>query len=42
VSAVDANGLSPVIDKVFPLSELTQAFKRQESKLQVGKICVSI
>jgi NADPH:quinone reductase-like Zn-dependent oxidoreductase len=42
VSAVDANGLSPVIDKVFPLSELAHAFRRQESKLQVGKICVSI
>lgn len=42
VSAVDANGLSPVIDMVFPLSELAQAFRRQESKLQVGKICVSI
>lgn len=42
VKAIDANGLKPVVDKVFALEEMVQAFQYQESNQHVGKICLQI
>jgi NADPH:quinone reductase-like Zn-dependent oxidoreductase len=42
IRAIDANGLKPVIDRHFPLSELGAAFRHQESGTHFGKICVDI
>lgn len=42
VKAIDANGLRPVVDKVFALEEMVQAFQYQESNQHVGKICLQI
>ncbi|WP_457104661.1 zinc-dependent alcohol dehydrogenase family protein [Methylobacterium sp. P5_C11] len=41
VRAIDANGLKPVIDRVFPFDEMATAFGYQEAGSQVGKICLS-
>ena len=40
VRAINANGLRPVIDKSFPLTEIVAAFKHQESGKHFGKICL--
>lgn len=40
IRAVDANGLKPVIDRSFPLDELADAFRYQESGAHFGKISV--
>ena len=42
IAAVEANGLEPVIDSTYPLEELAEAFRHQESQRHFGKICVSI
>lgn len=42
IAAINANGLRPVIDKVFALEEMVQAFQYQESNQHVGKICLAI
>ncbi|MGQ0528723.1 MAG: zinc-dependent alcohol dehydrogenase family protein [Panacagrimonas sp.] len=42
VRACEANGLKPVIDKSFPLMQLADAFRYQESGAHFGKICVTI
>lgn len=42
IRACEANGLKPVIDKTFPLMQLADAFRYQESGAHFGKICVSI
>lgn len=42
VRACEANGLKPVIDKTFPLMQLADAFRHQETGAHFGKICVSI
>jgi NADPH:quinone reductase-like Zn-dependent oxidoreductase len=42
VRAVEANDIHPVIDKQFPLSELADAFRYQETNQHVGKICLDI
>lgn len=42
VKAIEVNGIRPVIDKVFPLDELSEAFRYQESGQHFGKICVEI
>jgi NADPH:quinone reductase-like Zn-dependent oxidoreductase len=42
VKAIDVNKLHPIIDKVFPLEEIVQAFKYQESNQHFGKICLEI
>ncbi|UMY15567.1 NAD(P)-dependent alcohol dehydrogenase [Methylobacterium organophilum] len=42
IRAIDATGLHPVIDRTFPLSELADAFRYEESAAHFGKICVTI
>ena len=42
IAAVEAHDLQPVIDKTYPLAELTDAFRYQESQQHFGKICVSL
>jgi NADPH:quinone reductase-like Zn-dependent oxidoreductase len=42
IRAIDATGLKPVIDKVFPLEEIVAAFRRQESNKHFGKICLEM
>lgn len=42
VRAIDANGLRPVIDRHFPLEEIVEAFRYQESNQHFGKICLDI
>jgi NADPH:quinone reductase-like Zn-dependent oxidoreductase len=34
--------MQPVIDKTYPLVELADAFRYQESQQHFGKICVSL
>ncbi|MEG5267034.1 NAD(P)-dependent alcohol dehydrogenase [Pseudomonas sp. JDS28PS106] len=40
VRAIDANGMRPVIDRSFPLTDIVEAFKHQESGRHFGKICL--
>ncbi len=43
IRALDANpGLRPVIDRTFPLAELADAFRHEESATHFGKICVEM
>ncbi len=42
VTALEANGLRPVIDRHFNLSDLVEAFRHEESGAHFGKICVDI
>ncbi|MEO1045420.1 MAG: NAD(P)-dependent alcohol dehydrogenase [Pseudomonadota bacterium] len=42
IAAIDANGIRPVIDKHFPLADLADAFRHQESGTHFGKIAVDI
>lgn len=42
IRAIDANGMKPVIDKTFPLDEIVDAFRYQESNRHFGKICLEI
>lgn len=42
INAIDANHMRPIIDKVFPLEDIVQAFKYQESNQHVGKICLEM
>ena len=42
IAAIDANGIKPVLDKDFPLSELAAAFAHQASQQHFGKITISI
>ena len=42
IAAIDVIGLKPVIDRSFPLEELTAAFRYQESARHFGKIGVEI
>ena len=39
-SAIDANNIKPVIDRVYPLSEIRAAHERLEAKEQFGKVVV--
>ena len=41
VRAIEAIGLRPVIDRSFPLSEITEAFRLQQNASHFGKICLS-
>ncbi|WP_343525949.1 NAD(P)-dependent alcohol dehydrogenase [Sphingomonas sp.] len=41
VRALDGTPLRPVIDRTFPLAELAQAFRHQESGAHFGKIAVN-
>ena len=42
IAAVEANKLQPVIDSSYPLEQLADAFRHQESQRHFGKICVTL
>lgn len=42
IAAVEANDLRPVIDSSYPLAQLADAFRHQESQAHFGKICVQV
>lgn len=42
ISAIEANGIEPVIDSSYPLEQLADAFRHQESQRHFGKICVEV
>lgn len=42
VKAIEANDMRPVVDKVFPLENIVEAFKYQETNRHFGKICLEI
>ena len=42
IAAIEATGIEPVIDSTFPLEELADAFRHQESQKHFGKICVEL
>ena len=42
VRAIDANNMRPVIDKVFPLERIVDAFRYQETNQHFGKICLEM
>lgn len=42
IAAINANGIKPVLDKSFPLAQLADAFRHQESGQHFGKIVVDI
>lgn len=42
VRALEASTMRPVIDRHFPLSEMADAFRYQESNQHFGKICLDI
>ncbi|WP_349295550.1 NAD(P)-dependent alcohol dehydrogenase (plasmid) [Thioclava sp. 'Guangxiensis'] len=42
VKALEALDITPVIDRTFPLEELANAFRHQESGAHFGKICVTL
>jgi len=39
VRAIESTGLKPVIDRIFPLNALADAFRYEESGAHMGKIC---
>lgn len=42
IQAIDANGIKPVIDRVFPLEALAEALRYQDTGQHFGKICIEI
>jgi NADPH:quinone reductase-like Zn-dependent oxidoreductase len=42
IRAITANGMRPVIDRCFPLEEIVEAFRYQESNRHFGKICLEM
>lgn len=42
VRAIDANKMRPIIDQVFPLESMVEAFKYQETNKHFGKICLEM
>ncbi|MFJ4086778.1 zinc-dependent alcohol dehydrogenase family protein [Pseudomonas psychrophila] len=42
VRAINANGMRPVIDRHFPLTDMVEAFKYQETNQHFGKIILDI
>ncbi|MES1945230.1 class III alcohol dehydrogenase [Salinisphaera sp. PC39] len=40
VRALESTGIRPVIDRSFPLDEIADAFRHQESQKHFGKICL--
>jgi NADPH:quinone reductase-like Zn-dependent oxidoreductase len=42
IRAIEATGLQPIIDRHFPLEELVEAFRYQETNRHFGKICLDI
>ncbi|MCB1647359.1 MAG: NAD(P)-dependent alcohol dehydrogenase, partial [Pseudomonadales bacterium] len=42
IAAINANGLKPVIDRQYPMIEIADAFRLQESQQHFGKICLTM
>ncbi len=42
IAAVEANDMHPVIDSRYPLAQLAEAFRHQESQQHFGKICIEL
>jgi NADPH:quinone reductase-like Zn-dependent oxidoreductase len=42
IAAIDAKGIKPVLDRHFPLYELAEAFRYQQSGAHFGKIVIDI
>jgi NADPH:quinone reductase-like Zn-dependent oxidoreductase len=42
IAAIESNGIEPVIDQSFPLADIADAFRHQESQKHFGKICLDI
>ncbi len=42
VRAINANGMRPVIDKNFPVENIADAFRYQETNQHFGKICLDV
>ena len=42
IRAMETTGIRPVIDRVFPLREIAQAFRHEASGRHFGKICLEI
>jgi NADPH:quinone reductase-like Zn-dependent oxidoreductase len=42
IRAIDATGLRPVIDRHFPLEQIGEAFRYEESGHHFGKICLDV
>ncbi|MDG2005533.1 MAG: NAD(P)-dependent alcohol dehydrogenase [Novosphingobium sp.] len=42
VRAIETHGITPVVDRTFPLEELADAFRAMQSGEHVGKICIEI
>lgn len=42
VRAIEANHIRPVIDRIFPLEELADAFRHLQAARHFGKICISL
>jgi len=42
IKAIDANKMHPMIDKVFPLESIVEAFQYQETNKHFGKICLEM
>ncbi len=42
VRGIEAGGLKPVIDRSFPLEQLADAFRYEESGQHLGKICLEL
>lgn len=42
IRAIDANGMRPIIDRCFPLENIAEAFRYQESNQHFGKICLEM
>ena len=42
IRGVEAVGLRPVIDSIYPIEQLGEAYRHQEAQRHFGKICVSI
>ena len=42
IKAIEANNMRPVIDKIFPLENIVEAFQYQETNQHFGKICLEM
>jgi NADPH:quinone reductase-like Zn-dependent oxidoreductase len=41
IRAIEASGLRPIVDRLFPFADIQQAFRHQEAKSHFGKICLA-
>ncbi|MBX8599759.1 NAD(P)-dependent alcohol dehydrogenase [Pseudomonas cichorii] len=42
IRAIDANGMRPILDRSFPLTDIVEAFRYQETNQHFGKITLDI